>query len=103
MEKETQPDQIRIELPEEVAQGIYANLAIIAHSSSEFVFDFVRIVPGVPKVKVKERLIMTPENAKRLLYALQDNLVKYEEQYGPVRTDRPQDFLTPLLGPQGEA
>lgn len=103
MEKENQAAQIQIELPEEVAQGVYANLAIIAHSSSEFVFDFVRIVPGVPKVKVKERLIMAPENAKRLLYALQDNLVKYEEQYGPVRTDRRQDFLPPLLGPQGEA
>lgn len=103
MEKENQAAQIQIELPEDVAEGVYANLAIIAHSSSEFVFDFVRIVPGVPKVKVKERLIMTPENAKRLLYALQDNLVGYEEQYGPVRTDRQPDFLPPLLGPQGEA
>lgn len=103
MEKENQPTQIQIELPEEVAQGNYANLAIIAHSSSEFVFDFVRLVPGVPKVKVRERIIMTPENAKRLLFALQDNLVKYEKQFGPIHTDRSQEFLPPLMGPRGEA
>lgn len=104
MENSNQPTQIQIELSEDVAQGTYANLAIIAHSSSEFIIDFVRLVPGVPKVKVQERIILSPENAKRLLYALQDNIVKYEEQFGTVRTDQAQGFLAPMMGPvKGEA
>jgi hypothetical protein len=72
-------NQIQIELSEEVAQGTYSNLVIIAHSASEFILDFVRLIPGVPKAKVKSRIIMTPDNAKRLLFALQDNIQKYEE------------------------
>lgn len=76
--------EINIELPEEVAQGTYSNLAIITHSSSEFVFDFVRMMPGLPKAKVQSRIVMTPEHAKRLLNALQDNLRKYEEHFGPI-------------------
>lgn len=104
MENNNQSAPIQIELPEDVAQGTYANLAIIAHSSSEFILDFIRIVPGVPKVKVKERIILSPENAKRLMYALQDNIVKYEEQFGTISTDHSQGFLSPLIGPvKGEA
>jgi hypothetical protein len=76
--------QLNIELSEEVAQGIYSNLAVITHSSSEFVIDFVRIMPGIPKANVKSRIILTPEHAKRLLMALQDNLNKYESVNGPV-------------------
>jgi hypothetical protein len=72
-------NQIQIELTEEIAQGTYSNLVVIAHSASEFIFDFIRLVPGVPKAKVKNRVIMTPDNAKRLLFALQDNIQKYEE------------------------
>lgn len=83
MEEQEQP--INIELDEEVAQGIYSNLAVITHSSSEFVLDFVRIMPGVPKAKVKSRVILTPEHAKRLLDALTDNVKKYEEAFGPIR------------------
>jgi hypothetical protein len=78
---------INIELTEEVAQGIYSNLAIIAHSSSEFVVDFVRIMPGLPKAKVKSRIILTPEHAKRLLLALQDNVLKYESMHGVIKID----------------
>jgi hypothetical protein len=78
---------INIELTEEVAQGIYSNLAIIAHSSSEFVVDFVRIMPGLPKAKVKSRIILTPEHAKRLLLALQDNVLKYESIHGAIKID----------------
>ncbi|HOY52735.1 MAG TPA: DUF3467 domain-containing protein [Prolixibacteraceae bacterium] len=77
--------QLNIELNEEVAQGIYSNLAVITHSSSEFVVDFVRIMPGIPKANVKSRIILTPEHAKRLLMALQDNLKKYENVHGPIR------------------
>ncbi|MBR3977494.1 MAG: DUF3467 domain-containing protein [Bacteroidaceae bacterium] len=78
-------NQFQIELKEDVAEGIYANLAIIAHSTSEFVFDFVRMMPGVAKAQVKSRIVMTPEHAKRLAMALNDNLMKYEAQFGEIR------------------
>jgi hypothetical protein len=78
--------QINIELNEEIAEGIYANLAMVAHSNSEFVVDFIRMMPGVPKAKVKARLILTPEHTKRLLYALKDNIEKYEAVFGKIKT-----------------
>lgn len=78
-------NQINIELNEEVAQGVYSNLAVITHSSSEFVIDFVRVMPGVPKAKVKSRIILTPEHAKRLLHALKDNVAKFETVNGPIK------------------
>ncbi|MFZ4860641.1 DUF3467 domain-containing protein [Sphingobacterium sp. Mn56C] len=73
--------ELSIELTEEVAEGIYSNLAIITHSDTEFVLDFVRIMPGVPKAKVKSRIILTPEHAKRLLSVLQDNINRFEGQH----------------------
>ncbi|MDL2242036.1 DUF3467 domain-containing protein [Bacteroidales bacterium OttesenSCG-928-L03] len=97
-----QQNNIQIELPEEVAQGIYSNLAVIAHSSSEFVVDFVRMVPGVPKAKVKSRIILTPEHAKRLMLALMDNMKKYEAQFGEVKIQG-QGVNPPIIGPIGEA
>jgi len=78
MEEINDPNQINIELSEEIAEGIYSNLAIITHSNAEFVLDFIRMMPGVPKAKVKARIILTPQHAKRLLAALTDNLRKYE-------------------------
>ncbi|MDR2286987.1 MAG: DUF3467 domain-containing protein [Prevotellaceae bacterium] len=87
---------INIELTEEVAQGIYSNLAIIAHSSSEFVVDFVRIMPGIPKAKVQSRIILTPEHAKRLLVALQDNILKYEAGHGTIKTDDKSGTVMPM-------
>jgi hypothetical protein len=87
---------INIELTEEVAQGIYSNLAIIAHSSSEFVVDFVRIMPGIPKAKVKSRIILTPEHAKRLLLALQDNVLKYEAMHGAIKVDDKPGTIMPM-------
>jgi hypothetical protein len=80
-----QGNQINIELSEEIAEGTYSNLAIITHSVSEFVVDFVRVMPGVPKAKVKSRVIMTPEHAKRLLHALSDNIAKYEHFNGKIK------------------
>lgn len=77
--------QLNIELSEEVAQGTYSNLAIITHSTSEFVVDFVRLMPGVPKANVKSRIILTPEHAKKLLMALQDNIAKYESMHGKIK------------------
>lgn len=76
--------KVNINLPEDVAEGIYSNMAIITHSSSEFVIDFVRMMPGVPKANVKSRIILTPEHAKRLLLALKDNIDKFEAEHGHV-------------------
>ena len=76
--------QLEIDLAPEIAQGTYSNLAIIAHSTSEFILDFVRIMPGVPKPEVKSRIIMTPENAKRLMLALNDNIRKFEADNGTI-------------------
>jgi len=78
-------NQLTIELKEDIAQGTYSNLAIISHSPSEFVVDFVRIMPGIPKAEVKSRIILTPEHAKRLLLALKDNITKYEATNGPIK------------------
>lgn len=97
-------NQINIELSEEVAEGVYANLAMIAHSNSEFVVDFIRLMPGVPKAKVKARIVITPEHAKRLLGALSDNIKKYEESFGPIKqsNDAPK-FPMNFGGTVGEA
>ena len=76
--------QLNIELDEKVAQGTYANLAVISHSSSEFILDFIRVVPGVPKSSVKSRIILSPEHAKRLMNALQGNIQKYESINGEI-------------------
>ncbi len=84
MSEKPQQNQLNIELSEEVAEGIYSNLAIISHSSSEFVLDFVRLMPNLPKAKVKARVILTPQHAKRLLRALADNVKKYEAQFGTI-------------------
>ncbi|SNT03055.1 Protein of unknown function [Ekhidna lutea] len=97
-------NQINIELSEETAEGIYANLAMIAHSSSEFVIDFIRLMPGVPKAKVKSRIVVTPEHAKRLLNALQDNIQKYEANFGEVKqTEETPKFPMNFGGTMGEA
>jgi predicted transcriptional regulator len=93
-------NQINIELPEEIAEGTYSNLAIISHSNSEFVVDFVRLLPNVPKAKVKSRIILTPQHAKRLLKALADNVKKFEAQHGMIAgADQPpfppMNFNTP--------
>jgi len=86
MEEKKPKNQLNIELKEEVAQGIYSNLAIITHSSAEFVVDFVRVMPGIAKADVKSRIILTPEHAKRFMNALQDNIEKYESMYGTIKS-----------------
>ena len=97
-------NQINIELSEEVAEGEYANLAMIAHSNSEFVIDFIRLMPGVPKAKVKSRIVITPEHAKRLLSALSENIQKYETNFGPIKqTDGAPNFPMNFGGVVGEA
>lgn len=102
--KQQQQAQINIELSEEIAEGIYSNLAMIAHSNSEFVIDFIRLMPGVPKAKVKSRIVITPEHAKRFLLALKDNIEKYESSFGPIkRTDDMPKFPMNFGGTVGEA
>ncbi|MBR0304310.1 MAG: DUF3467 domain-containing protein [Bacteroidales bacterium] len=97
------PDQkIDINLPEEVAQGIYSNLAIISHSNTEFIVDFVSLLPGVQKGTVRSRVIMTPQNTKRLLNALADNVSKYEEQNGVI-VDNQQGAIPPMMNGGGLA
>ena len=81
--------QLNIELDEATAQGVYSNLAVITHSQAEFVVDFIRVMPGMPKAKVQSRIIITPQHAKRLLKALHDNIQKYESQHGKIQ-DMPQ-------------
>ena len=98
-------NEIQIELKEEIASGIYSNLAIITHSPSEFVIDFVRMMPGMPKADVKSRIILTPEHAKRLLYALKDNITKFEAAHGPIKNV---EMMTPIMpmnfgGPAAQA
>ena len=87
--QELKPGQINIELTEEIAEGTYSNLAIITHSNSEFVIDFVRVMPGTPKAKVKSRVLLTPQHAKRLMKALQDNVVKFEQLHGQIKDIEP--------------
>jgi hypothetical protein len=82
--KNAQQGALNIEISEEIAEGIYANLAIIAHSNSEFVIDFIRLLPNMPKAKVKSRVVLTPQHAKRLLAALRDNVNRYEVQFGKI-------------------
>jgi hypothetical protein len=94
---------IDIELSEEVAEGIYSNLAIITHSNSEFVVDFVKILPGIPKGKVKSRIILTPSHARRLLSALQDNIKRFEDQFGDIDDDHAAGFPINFGGMTGQA
>jgi len=94
---------LNIELSEEVAEGVYSNLAIITHSPSEFIFDFIRIMPGVPKGRVKSRIVMTPEHAKKLLRALNDNISKYADAIGSIREDDQINIPLNFGGPETQA
>lgn len=94
--------QINIELDEKMAEGTYSNLAIINHSVSEFVVDFISLMPGAPKAKVKSRIILTPQHAKKFLKALNDNVTRFEKAHGPIK-DYEQPPIPLNFGPTGEA
>jgi hypothetical protein len=94
--------QLNIELSEEVADGTYSNLAIINHSVSEFVVDFINVMPGVPKAKVKSRIVLTPQHAKRLMKALADNVARFEKAHGEIK-DYEQPPVPMNFGPAGQA
>jgi hypothetical protein len=93
--------QINIELGEKEAEGIYSNLAIITHSPAEFIIDFTRVVPGVPKAKVQSRIITTPQHAKMLMKALKDNIDKFEARFGEIKMQGPQDQHFGFVPPKG--
>lgn len=97
-----QPGQINIEIDEKTADGTYSNLAIINHSASEFVVDFVSIMPGTPKAKVKSRIVLTPQHAKRLLKALGENIHRFETAHGQI-SDTEQPAIPLSFGPAGQA
>jgi hypothetical protein len=94
--------QINIELDDKIAEGIYSNLAIINHSVSEFIVDFISVMPGQPKAKVKSRIILTPQHAKRLAKALADNVHRFEQSHGEIK-DYEQPPIPMNFGPTGEA
>jgi hypothetical protein len=83
-EETAKANELNVEITEDIAEGIYSNLAIISHSNAEFIFDFIRILPGIAKARVKTRVVMTPQHAKRLLLTMQDNLQKYEGTFGTI-------------------
>lgn len=102
MENKENNGQLQLELNDQVAQGTYANLVVITHSSSEFVVDFAQVLPGMRKAPVKSRIIMAPEHAKRLLFALEENMRKYEATFGKIKTVEEQ-VITPVMDVKGEA
>lgn len=103
--EEQNNNQLNIELSEEIAEGIYSNLAIITHSNSEFVLDFIRVMPGLPKAKVKSRIVLTPDHAKRLLSALEDNISKFEMINGTITVGNNDNNGMPFSfgGPEAQA
>jgi hypothetical protein len=98
--KQPQGQQINIELGEKEAEGIYSNLAIISHSPAEFIIDFTRIVPGVPKAKVHARIITTPQHAKMLMKALKDNIEKFESKFGEIKIDNTPNQMFGFVPPK---
>lgn len=97
-------NQLNIELPAEVAHGVYSNLAVISHSPTEFVVDFIQVLPGSPKAQVRSRVILAPQHAKRLLRALADNIDKFEQNHGIIGEEGPNEPLPPNFGgPAGYA
>jgi len=101
--EEQNDNQLNIELSEDIAEGVYSNLAIITHSNSEFVLDFIRVMPGIPKAKVKSRVILTPEHAKRLLTAMEDNIAKFEAVNGRIKIQEEPPFPMNFGGTMGQA
>jgi len=105
MAEQKNQQQLDIELTEEMAEGVYSNLAIITHSNAEFLIDFVRVMPGIPKAKVKSRILLTPFHTKRLLMALAENVQKFEEQFGGIEEGETMNNGFPMNygGPTGQA
>ena len=95
--------QLQIELSPEMAEGIYSNLAVINHSPSEFVLDFIQLMPGLPKARVKARVILTPQHAKRLIRAMEENVQRFESAHGPISETEQPHVPIQFGGPTGQA
>ena len=102
-ENQNPEQQLNIELTEDISDGAYANLAVITHSFAEFVIDFVNVMPNVPKAKVKSRIIMTPQHAKRLMHALIDNVKRFEEANGLIKDKEQVSLPFTFGGPIAQA
>ncbi|MDA0713909.1 MAG: DUF3467 domain-containing protein [Bacteroidetes bacterium] len=104
-DKKPKQGQLNIELTEDIAGGVYSNLCVITHSQSEFVLDFIRVMPGMPKAKVQSRIILTPQHAKRLQRALAENISRFENQHGDISEAGMPEIGLPMNfgGPTGEA
>lgn len=89
MDNKKNNKEIQVELNEQIAEGVYANLVIVSHSDSEFIFDFARLLPGKPKARIHSRVILNPKNAKLFLKAFQDNIIKYEKNFGEIKGGGP--------------
>lgn len=103
MENQNPENQLNIELSEEIAEGIYSNLAIITHSPTEFVVDFIKVMPGVPKAKVKSRIVLTPQHAKRLMKALSENVQRFEQMNGKIKDSEMNALPLNFGGPTAQA
>lgn len=103
MSEQKKNKQLNIELSDEMAEGTYSNLAIITHSHSEFIVDFIKMMPGIQKAKVKSRIILTPQHAKRLFRALQDNILKYERLHGEIQVPESDGLPLNFGGPKAQA
>ena len=101
--QDNQPNQLNIEITEEIAEGTYANLAIITHSHAEFVIDFVNVMPGAPKSKVKSRIILTPFHAKRFMRAINENVQKFEDANGTIQDMESVEIPFNFGGPAAQA
>lgn len=102
-QNEPAQNQLNIELSEEMAEGIYSNLAIITHSNAEFIVDFINVMPNAPKAKVKSRIVLTPQHAKRLMKALIENVQKFEQVNGNIKDVEPVSIPMQFGGPQAQA
>ena len=102
MEDQNKKQNMNIEINDQTAEGVYSNLAVINHSPSEFVVDFIQIMPGIPKARVKSRIILTPQHAKRLAKALVENVNRFENQFGEIK-DAQSPNIPMNFGPPGEA
>jgi hypothetical protein len=98
-----QPNQLNIEISEEISEGVYANLVIITHSHAEFIVDFVNVMPGTPKSKVKSRIILTPTHAKRFMKAMIDNVKKFEASNGVIQDIEAVELPFNFGGPTAQA
>lgn len=103
MEKRDNENKIDIALNESVASGIYSNLQVVQHSPTEFIIDFVEIMPNVPKAQVKSRVILNPVHAKKLLHALQENIGRYELTFGQIKEDTVPNVPYSEINPMGQA